>query len=599
MYGLDLIGIRQFINSKKQHLDMQDELNLELQDEREILYKYVEELRSNEETKYIVPSDLALAVYEPEKNELTKMLNQNFKEILKEIKEKAHLYSYFVYIKRYILTKLSINSLSYEFDSQMNEEKRIGNYFNTLNSFEVGKKINDIPLDNKSKYELIKEMLETINLDDFEVKTINDSLPVSKKEDNVLEALMVKFQSIIKRHLITKEDLWNMIKTYKLNKDLKTEDTNIICIKSIIDDNPLDEDKTKKEKDNLKLLESIYLYLKRKEELSSMTTSELLNLVEENRDMPKDSLIEAILRKEGLNNEGIDKINELISFESYSHRFDNYTVNELIMLTSEYKKERERINEEKNKLKKVKYALKNKIDTLVSKNKPKESSLKKENNPKELYNRLKCLIKFALHNPVKLLYSKKDFDRLEEDLNSISIKINNSMINNIVDDIKYMLDFMKKYTFNFKDRSIFTKISSYDFKKFKEIRTNLSKFTSSNFEGRKIFLFNIPANTKNNLEILEMDVSKEDALLLGLTTEIEEINSKEEELSKEYNDNNSKINFLEDYLIPSRRGNKDIWLDFSNLIRQNILRNNEQEKNKVLIKNQRELTSLFLLYVIM
>ena len=97
MYGLDLIGLRQFINSKKQHLDMQDELNLELQDEREILYKYVEELRSNEETKYIVPSDLALAVYEPEKNELTKMLNQNFKEILKEIKEKAHLYSYFVY----------------------------------------------------------------------------------------------------------------------------------------------------------------------------------------------------------------------------------------------------------------------------------------------------------------------------------------------------------------------------------------------------------------------------------------------------------------------------------------------------------------------
>ena len=215
---------------------------------------------------------------------------------------------------------------------------------------------------------------------DFEVKTINDSLPVSKKEDNVLEALMVKFQSIIKRHLITKEDLWNMIKTYKLNKDLKTEDTNIICIKSIIDDNPLDEDKNKKEKDNLKLLESIYLYLKRKEELSSMTTSELLNLLEENRDMPKDSLIESILRKEGLNNEGIDKINELISFESYSHRFDNYTVNELIMLTSEYKKERERINEEKNKLKKVKCALKNKIDTLVSKNKPKESSLKKENN---------------------------------------------------------------------------------------------------------------------------------------------------------------------------------------------------------------------------
>ena len=71
------------------------------------------------------------------------------------------------------------------------------------------------------------------------------------------------------------------------------------------------------------------------------------------------------------------------------------------------------------------------------------------------------------------------------------------------------------------------------------------------------------------------------------------------EITKEYNDNNSKINFLEDYLIPSRRGNKDIWLDFSNLIRQNMLRNNEQEKNKVLIKNQRELTSLFLLYVIM
>lgn len=60
---------------------------MELQDERDILYKYVEELRSNEETKYIVPSGLALAVYEPEKNELTKMLNQNFKEILKKIKE--------------------------------------------------------------------------------------------------------------------------------------------------------------------------------------------------------------------------------------------------------------------------------------------------------------------------------------------------------------------------------------------------------------------------------------------------------------------------------------------------------------------------------
>ena len=198
MYSLDLMGLRKFIDSKKRHIDAQDELNVELQDERDILYKYVEELRSNEETKYIVPSELALAVYEPEKNELTKMLNQNFKEILKKIKEKAHLYSYFVYVKRYILTKLSINSLSYEFDKEM-------------------------ALESKSKHELIKDMIKTINLDIFEVKTINDSLPLSQKENEALEALMVRFQSIIDRHLITKEDLWTMIKTYKLDKDLIDE----------------------------------------------------------------------------------------------------------------------------------------------------------------------------------------------------------------------------------------------------------------------------------------------------------------------------------------------------------------------------------------
>ena len=55
-------------------------------------------------------------------------------------------------------------------------------------------------------------MIKTINLDIFEVKTINDSLPLSQKENEALEALMVRFQSTIDRHLITKEDLWNMIK---------------------------------------------------------------------------------------------------------------------------------------------------------------------------------------------------------------------------------------------------------------------------------------------------------------------------------------------------------------------------------------------------
>ena len=58
MYGLDLIGLRQFINSKKQYLDMQDELNLELQDEREILYKYVEELRSKYANQIEIGEDI-------------------------------------------------------------------------------------------------------------------------------------------------------------------------------------------------------------------------------------------------------------------------------------------------------------------------------------------------------------------------------------------------------------------------------------------------------------------------------------------------------------------------------------------------------------
>lgn len=163
----------------------------------------------------------------------------------------------------------------------------------------------------------------------------------------------------------------------------------------------------------------------------------------------------------------------------------------------------------------------------------------------------------------------------------------------------FFISFMEKHSFSFKDKSIFTRISSYDFKKFKEIRTNLSKFTSSNFEGRKIFLFNIPTNTKNNLEILEMDVSKEDALLLGLTSDMEDINSKEEELSRSYNESNLNISFLENYLLPKRKGNKGLFEDLEHLISQNVLRNNEQEKQKVLIKNQRELTSLFLIYAIM
>ena len=574
MYSLDLMGLRKFIDSKKRHIDAQDELNVELQDERDILYKYVEELRSNEETKYIAPSDLALAVYEPEKNELTKMLNQNFKEILKKIKEKAHLYSYFVYVKRYILTKLSINSLSYEFDKEM-------------------------ALESKSKHELIKDMIKTINLDIFEVKTINDSLPLSQKENEVLEALMVRFQSIIDRHLITKEDLWTMIKTYKLDKDLKTKDDNVSIIKGIIDDNPLDEEKSKNEKENLKLLESVYLYLKRKEELSSLDEETLLSLLGENKTLPRDYLIESILKKEGLTKDGIDKVLEIMSFESYSHKFDSYTLNELTTLLTEYKKNQNRIREEKSKLNKVKVTLKTKIDSLISKNIPKESSLKKENNPKELYNKLKKLIKFILYNPIKLLYSKKSYETLKEDLNTISTKTNNPMIDNIVNDIRFMLDFMEKHSFTFKDKSIFTRISSYDFKKFKEIRTNLSKFTSSNFEGRKIFLFNIPTNTKNNLEILEMDVSKEDALLLGLTSDMEDINSKEEELSRSYNENNLNISFLENYLLPKRKGNKGLFEDLEHLISQNVLRNNEQEKQKVLIKNQRELTSLFLIYAIM
>lgn len=574
MYSLDLMGLRKFIDSKKRHIDAQDELNVELQDERDILYKYVEELRSNEETKYIVPSELALAVYEPEKNELTKMLNQNFKEILKKIKEKAHLYSYFVYVKRYILTKLSINSLSYEFDKEM-------------------------ALESKSKHELIKDMIKTINLDIFEVKTINDSLPLSQKENEALEALMVRFQSIIDRHLITKEDLWTMIKTYKLDKDLKTKDDNVSIIKGIIDDNPLDEEKSKNEKENLKLLESVYLYLKRKEELSSLDEETLLSLLGENKTLSRDYLIESILKKEGLTKDGIDKVLEIMSFESYSHKFDSYTLNELTTLLTEYKKNQNRIREEKSKLNKVKVTLKTKIDSLISKNIPKESSLKKENNPKELYNKLKKLIKFTLYNPIKLLYSKKSYETLKEDLNTISTKTNNPMIDNIVNDIRFMLDFMEKHSFTFKDKSIFTRISSYDFKKFKEIRTNLSKFTSSNFEGRKIFLFNIPTNTKNNLEILEMDVSKEDALLLGLTSDMEDINSKEEELSRSYNENNLNISFLENYLLPKRKGNKGLFEDLEHLISQNVLRNNEQEKQKVLIKNQRELTSLFLIYAIM
>lgn len=156
---------------------------------------------------------------------------------------------------------------------------------------------------------------------------------------------------------------------------------------------------------------------------------------------------------------------------------------------------------------------------------------------------------------------------------------------------------MEKHSFSFKDKSIFTRISSYDFKKFKEIRTNLSKFTSSNFEGRKIFLFNIPTNTKNNLEILEMDVSKEDALLLDLTSYMEDINSKEE-LSRGYSENNLNISFLKNYLLPKRKGNKGLFEDLEILISQNVLRNNEQEKQKVLIKNQRDSTSLFLIYAI-
>ena len=574
MYSLDLMGLRKFIDSKKRHIDAQDELNVELQDERDILCKYVEELRSNEETKYIVPSELALAVYEPEKNELTKMLNQNFKEILKKIKEKAHLYSYFVYVKRYILTKLSINSLSYEFDKEMT-------------------------LESKSKHELIKDMIKTINLDIFEVKTINDSLPLSQKENEALEALMVRFQSIIDRHLITKEDLWTMIKTYKLDKDLKTKDDNVSIIKGIIDDNPLDEEKSKNEKENLKLLESVYLYLKRKEELSSLDEETLLSLLGENKILSRDYLIESILKKEGLTKDGIDKVLEIMSFESYSHKFDSYTLNELTTLLTEYKKNQNRIREEKSKLNKVKVTLKTKIDSLISKNIPRESNLKKENNPKELYNKLKKLIKFTLYNPIKLLYSKKSCETLKEDLNTISTKTNNPMIDNIVNDIRFMLDFMEKHSFNFKDKSIFTRISSYDFKKFKEIRTSLSKFTSSNFEGRKIFLFNIPTNTKNNLEILEMDVSKEDALLLDLTSDMEDINSKEEELSRSYNENNLNISFLENYLLPKRKGNKGLFEDLEHLMSQNVLRNNEQEKQKVLIKNQRELTSLFLIYAIM
>lgn len=38
----------------------------------------------------------------------------------------------------------------------------------------------------------------------------------------------------------------------------------------------------------------------------------------------------------------------------------------------------------------------------------------------------------------------------------------------------FFISFMEKHSFSFKDKSIFTRISSYDFKKFKKIRTNLS-----------------------------------------------------------------------------------------------------------------------------
>ena len=80
---------------------------------------------------------------------------------------------------------------------------------------------------------------------------------------------------------------------------------------------------------------------------------------------------------------------------------------------------------------------------------------------------------------------------------------------------------------------------------------------------------------------------------------MEDINSKEEELSRSYNENNLNISFLENYLLPKRKGNKGLFEDLEHLISQNVLRNNEQEKQKVLIKNQRELTSLFLIYAIM
>lgn len=95
-----------------------------------------------------------------------------------------------------------------------------------------------------------------------------------------------------------------------------------------------------------------------------------------------------------------------------------------------------------------------------------------------------------------------------------------------------------------------------------------------------------------------MDVSKEDALLLDLTSYMEDINSKEE-LSRGYNENNLNISFLKNYLLPKRKGNKGLFEDLELLISQNVLRNNEQEKQKVLIKNQRESTSLFLIYAIM
>lgn len=632
MYDLDLLGFKHIIDSKKQYLKELEDFEKGLNDEKEILNKYVEKLRENDLTKFITPKEVVLAVYEPERNEFTQKLNHDFEEILKKIKEKAHLYSYFMYFDNYISKELfKTPELTMFINDENMVEEKAKSYFKILNNFEVGEKVTKIPFTVIPKYDLIKSILETEDITSFKVETINDNMPDDDKSLDIINSLSLKFQNTIYSDVVTKETIWQFIKTYKINnritkiredasKKIKGKDIDLIKLENFFIRSIFDKEKMLEEKEKLRLYEDIYMYFMRKQELSQMSLEELSSLFNDNTiDISRDSLIELVLTKEGLNKEGIKKLNDFLVLEEHSFKFSQYTDKQLNMLVAEYRKEQERIRIEKQKLECAKSSLESKIETIKSKDiKEEKCTLQMEKLAKEIKTtpdiqkdkdvskRLNRLINFIVHHPVRLAFnSSKKYAEFEEDLNILNMNTINTKVNSLIKDIKYIVEFTKKHSFSFKDKSIFSKISSYDFKKFIEIRRKLSTFATNCLGGRKIFLFNTPTNNKNNLEILELEVSKEDALLLGLTTDMIDVVSKEQELTETYEENSHKISYLEDILIPKKRNNINqrsklsIWNDFSLFKSQGIIRSKNEQTPKILIKNQRELTSLFLmLYVI-